>query len=176
MTKSAETTTGDKSLANGSINDGWEFRDPSPFFADASYLNSCSVDISFDFRLVLNPFDMRVDCFFWCVGNVFLASGNHYNVSKHLILNPSVAFDRVSLPVPVDDSLPQYKVDKTFADRRYKVSSARTYFYLNESTCERNMEIFIKCLEAVSGKYSIILVGKRLFFLFFLVDFFVLPI
>lgn len=52
---------------------------------------------------------------------------------------------------PLDAPLPQYKVDKTFADRRLKVSSARTYFYLNEATCERNMEIFIKCLEAVSG-------------------------
>ncbi|XP_034114796.1 proline dehydrogenase 1, mitochondrial isoform X1 [Drosophila albomicans] len=48
-------------------------------------------------------------------------------------------------------ALPQYHVDKSFADRRYKVSSARTYFYLNEATCERNMEIFIKCLEAVSA-------------------------
>ncbi|KAH8244112.1 hypothetical protein KR038_007871 [Drosophila bunnanda] len=49
-----------------------------------------------------------------------------------------------------EDSMPQYHVDKSFADRRYKVSSARTYFYLNEATCERNMETFIKCLEAVS--------------------------
>ncbi|GAB0099273.1 Proline dehydrogenase [Sergentomyia squamirostris] len=48
-------------------------------------------------------------------------------------------------------TMPQYKVDKTFADRRYKVQSARTYFYLNEATCERNMETFIECLEAVSG-------------------------
>lgn len=48
-------------------------------------------------------------------------------------------------------ALPQYHVDKSFADRRHKVTSARTYFYLNEATCERNMEIFIKCLEAVSG-------------------------
>lgn len=47
--------------------------------------------------------------------------------------------------------LPQYHVDKSFADRRYKVQSARTYFYLNEATCERNMETFIKCLEAVQG-------------------------
>ncbi|XP_044572634.1 proline dehydrogenase 1, mitochondrial isoform X2 [Drosophila ananassae] len=49
-----------------------------------------------------------------------------------------------------EGAMPQYHVDKSFADRRYKVSSARTYFYLNEATCERNMEIFIKCLEAVS--------------------------
>nr|XP_036227854.1 proline dehydrogenase 1, mitochondrial isoform X8 [Bactrocera oleae] len=50
-----------------------------------------------------------------------------------------------------DGTIAQYHVEKSFADRRYKVSSARTYFYLNEATCERNMEIFIKCLEAVSG-------------------------
>ncbi|CAO1383907.1 unnamed protein product [Diamesa hyperborea] len=53
---------------------------------------------------------------------------------------------------PIDEhALPQYSVDKTFADRRYKVQSARTYFYLNEATCERNMETFIQCLEAVSN-------------------------
>ncbi|XP_073832746.1 proline dehydrogenase slgA isoform X1 [Musca autumnalis] len=58
--------------------------------------------------------------------------------------------------VKEDGAMPQYHVDKSFADRRYKVNSARTYFYLNEATCERNMETFIKCLEAVSvddGKY-----------------------
>ncbi|XP_023030412.2 proline dehydrogenase slgA isoform X2 [Leptinotarsa decemlineata] len=51
----------------------------------------------------------------------------------------------------VEGSLKQYHVDKTFADRRYKVQSARTYFYLNEATCERNMETFIRCLEAIAG-------------------------
>ncbi|KAK9751874.1 Proline dehydrogenase [Popillia japonica] len=49
------------------------------------------------------------------------------------------------------DSLKQYHVAKTFADRRYKVQSARTYFYLNEATCERNTETFLQCLEAVAG-------------------------
>ncbi|KAL0267260.1 UNVERIFIED_CONTAM: hypothetical protein PYX00_009582 [Menopon gallinae] len=50
----------------------------------------------------------------------------------------------------VSGKLPQYHVEKTFADRRYKVQSARTYFYLNEATCERNMETFLHCLEAIA--------------------------
>lgn len=50
----------------------------------------------------------------------------------------------------VEGPLKQYHVDKTFADRRYKVQSARTYFYLNEAQCEKNMEIFLKCLETIA--------------------------
>ncbi|KAK9498114.1 hypothetical protein O3M35_003993 [Rhynocoris fuscipes] len=51
----------------------------------------------------------------------------------------------------VGGEMPQYNVTKTFADRRYGVSSARTYFYLNEATCERNVETFQECLHAVAG-------------------------
>lgn len=47
--------------------------------------------------------------------------------------------------------MPQYKLDNNFADRRYKVHSARTYFYLNEATCEKNTEIFLDCLHGVAG-------------------------
>lgn len=50
-----------------------------------------------------------------------------------------------------EGTIKKYHVEKSFADRRYKVSSARTYFYLNEASCERNMDIFIRCLEANAG-------------------------
>lgn len=67
----------------------------------------------------------------------------------------SCVYYRASVPEAGEhleqSSLKQYHVDKTFADRRYKVQSARTYFYLNEATCERNMETFLQCLEAVAG-------------------------
>lgn len=54
-------------------------------------------------------------------------------------------------PADVAPHSPQFSVDKSFADRRFKVQSARTYFYLNEATCEKNMETFIQCLEAVAN-------------------------
>lgn len=73
-------------------------------------------------------------------------------------INPSSSFHVYSAstsaaitPSELTEGNKKYTVDKSFADRRFKVQSARTYFYLNEATCERNMEIFIKCLEAVSG-------------------------
>jgi len=37
---------------------------------------------------------------------------------------------------------------------RLRVRSARTYFYMNEMTCEKNMENFIKCVEAVPENTS----------------------
>ncbi|RZF46115.1 hypothetical protein LSTR_LSTR012975 [Laodelphax striatellus] len=58
---------------------------------------------------------------------------------------------RSSEATSIGGEMPQYNVNKTFADRRYKVSSARTYFYLNEATCERNVEVFQDCLHAVAG-------------------------
>ncbi|XP_011564591.2 proline dehydrogenase 1, mitochondrial [Plutella xylostella] len=49
-----------------------------------------------------------------------------------------------------EGSLKQYHVEQRFADRRYKVYAARTYFYLNEAACERNMEAFLRSIEAVA--------------------------
>lgn len=71
-------------------------------------------------------------------------------------------------------SLPQYKVNKTFADRRFKVQSARTYFYLNEATCERNTEIFIRCLESVAGlfKHADFYFIKQKFYCVYSIEFF----
>uniref|UniRef100_A0A0A9WL92 Proline dehydrogenase n=1 Tax=Lygus hesperus TaxID=30085 RepID=A0A0A9WL92_LYGHE len=55
--------------------------------------------------------------------------------------------------VLVGGEMPQYTPSKEFADRRYKVSSARTYFYVDEKSCEQNLQIFKDCLET-SAKYT----------------------
>jgi len=43
--------------------------------------------------------------------------------------------------------------DGVTTDRRRK-AAARTYFYMNEAQCERNMETFLQSIEAVSGTES----------------------
>ncbi|CAB3219914.1 unnamed protein product [Arctia plantaginis] len=50
-----------------------------------------------------------------------------------------------------EGQLKQYHVEQKFADRRYKVHSARTFFYLNEAACEKNMEAFLRSIDAVAN-------------------------
>ena len=51
----------------------------------------------------------------------------------------------------MNPTVKRYHAHRQFADRRHNVQSARTYFYLNEAQCEKNVEIFLRCIEAVSG-------------------------
>lgn len=46
----------------------------------------------------------------------------------------------------------KYKAHRQFGDRRGGVTSARTYFYADESKCDQHMETFLKCIRA-SGWY-----------------------
>uniref|UniRef100_A0A8C2ZYN6 Proline dehydrogenase n=1 Tax=Cyclopterus lumpus TaxID=8103 RepID=A0A8C2ZYN6_CYCLU len=45
----------------------------------------------------------------------------------------------------------KYKAHRQFGDRRGGVTSARTYFYADESKCDNQMETFINCISASGG-------------------------
>ncbi|KAG5452028.1 Proline dehydrogenase 1, mitochondrial [Clonorchis sinensis] len=45
----------------------------------------------------------------------------------------------------------QYQTSLQFANRSQNVVAARTYFYESEYQCDRNMEVFLQCLDYVSG-------------------------
>ncbi|XP_059091903.1 proline dehydrogenase 1, mitochondrial-like isoform X3 [Tigriopus californicus] len=50
-----------------------------------------------------------------------------------------------------EDQIKRYKPHRSaVSNRKYKVSGARTYFYEGEASCEKNMETFLRCIEAVA--------------------------
>ena len=62
----------------------------------------------------------------------------------------------VELSIFFADHIKRYKPSAKFGDRRHgNTASARTYFYTNEAACEKNMETFLRCIEAVAGNLTI---------------------
>ncbi|KAL6096908.1 prodh [Pungitius sinensis] len=51
----------------------------------------------------------------------------------------------------VDHREKKYKAHRQFGDRRGGVTGARTYFYADESKCDKQMETFINCIRASGG-------------------------
>ena len=63
------------------------------------------------------------------------------------MIKPKITDSRLRFP----DKIKRYKAHKGAAtNRKYKVNSARTYFYENEASCQKNMETFIRSIEAVA--------------------------
>lgn len=78
---------------------------------------------------------------------------SHEEAEKlELAATSSTKKDKSSEANEVGGEMPQYQCNKRFADRRYKVSSARTYFYMNEESCEKNVKNFQKALLTVATK------------------------
>ena len=48
------------------------------------------------------------------------------------------------------EELKRYQAQREFGDRRKGVTGARTFFYQGEAACEKNMEVFLRCIEAVA--------------------------
>lgn len=48
------------------------------------------------------------------------------------------------------EEIQRFQPHKEFGDRRVGVTGARTFFYQGEATCERNTDIFLRCIETVA--------------------------
>lgn len=57
-------------------------------------------------------------------------------------------------PTTIDKTHQQYSAHQAFSDRRMDVVSARTYFYSGEQECDKNMQTFCDCIDAMAQRTS----------------------
>uniref|UniRef100_A0AAQ4Q352 Proline dehydrogenase n=1 Tax=Gasterosteus aculeatus aculeatus TaxID=481459 RepID=A0AAQ4Q352_GASAC len=84
----------------------------------------------------------------------FVAGEDHNSIKPLIQKNQAFGVGAV-LDYSVEEDLTQeekkYKAHRQFGDRRGGVTSARTYFYADESKCDKQMETFINCIRASGG-------------------------
>ena len=71
--------------------------------------------------------------------------------SEFKAITPQRASSNAGTTPLADVELKKFQPTKEFADRRKFNAVARTFFYENEASCEKNMDTFLRCIEAVAG-------------------------
>ncbi|XP_013774417.1 proline dehydrogenase 1, mitochondrial-like [Limulus polyphemus] len=93
-----------------------------------------------------------------CLGSFGVKSILDYSAEEDLSEEEAKEAEMASCISAADETkskdpsrMKQFQVYEQFADRRKYNVTARTYFYLSEAQCERNVDTFLKCIDAVAG-------------------------
>ena len=108
-----------------------------------AYYNKINLSIAYANEKTIASFDNTVEWLKY-----------HFSILRFNLLISSKIL--VTVSIFFVDHIKRYKPSAKFGDRRHgNTASARTYFYTNEAACEKNMETFLRCIEAVAGNLTI---------------------